>query len=91
MAIVRAVAHITGRVQGVWFRQSTKNQADQYGINGWCRNNPDGSVEAVLEGERGAVERVINWCRSGPELAHVDNLQVSWEEATGEFSKFEIY
>jgi len=91
MALIRAAVHISGRVQGVWFRQSTKNTAEQYGITGWCRNNPDGSVEAVFEGEESSVKNILNWCETGPELAQVDNLQIEWENATGEFSRFEIY
>lgn len=91
MSMVRATVHISGRVQGVWFRQSTKNIADQHRVTGWCRNNPDGSVEAVFEGEEDHVKSAVDWCRTGPELAHVDNLQVKWEQASGDFSKFEIY
>ncbi len=90
MAIIRAEVHVTGRVQGVWFRQSTKNTADQYGINGWCRNNPDGSVEAVFEGEESAVKAVIEWCQDGPELARVVDLNIRWERPTGEFERFFI-
>jgi len=89
--MTRAAVHISGRVQGVWFRQSTKNTAEQYGITGWCRNNPDGSVEAVFEGEESSVKNILSWCKTGPELAQVDNLQIEWENATGEFSRFEIY
>ena len=91
MALIRAEVHITGRVQGVWFRQSTKNTADQYGVVGWCRNNPDGSVGAVFEGEENNVKSAVSWCKTGPELARVDNIQVKWGEASGEFSRFEIH
>ncbi len=90
MINVRAKVRVTGRVQGVWFRQSTKNTAKLYRVKGWCRNSPNGSVEAVFEGKKVAVKTVINWCKNGPELAHVDSLQVEWEPATGEFDKFEI-
>ena len=90
MAQVRATLHITGRVQGVWFRQSTKNMADQDGIKGWCRNNPDGSVEAVFEGEETAVKTAVEWCRNGPELAQVDDLKVEWQTATDEFDRFQV-
>ncbi|MCK5826801.1 MAG: acylphosphatase, partial [Desulfuromusa sp.] len=86
-----AEVHIIGRVQGVWFRQSTKNTANQYGVVGWCRNNPDSSVGAVFEGEESNVKSTISWCETGPELARVDNIQVKWEKASGEFSRFEIY
>ncbi len=63
MAVVRASVRVTGRVQGVWFRQSTKNTADQYGVTGWVRNNPDRSVEAVFEGEQERVQLLVDWCK----------------------------
>jgi len=90
MANTRAEIRVSGRVQGVWFRQSTKNTADQYGVKGWCRNNPDGSVEAVFEGEETAVKAVVNWSERGPDMARVDDLQVEWEMPTGEFERFQI-
>ena len=90
MTKVRAEVRVTGRVQGVWFRQSTKNTAEHYGVSGWCRNNPDGSVAAVFEGEETAVKAVIEWCKDGPDLARVDDLQVEWKKPTGEFERFFI-
>jgi len=90
MTNVRAEVRITGRVQGVWFRQSTKNTAVRYGVSGWCRNNPDGSVAAVFEGEEPVVKAVIEWCKDGPELARVDDVQIEWKEPTGEFEQFFI-
>ena len=90
MKKVRAEVRATGRVQGVWFRQSTKNTAEQHGVSGWCHNNPDMSVAAVFEGEESAVKAVIEWCYDGPELARVDDLQIKWEEPTGEFERFFI-
>jgi len=90
MSIIRAEVHVIGRVQGVWFRQSTKNMADQYGVYGWCRNNPDGSVAAVFEGEETAVKTVVDWCKSGPDMARVEDLQVEWQTPTGEFNRFQI-
>lgn len=90
MSQVRAVIRVSGRVQGVWFRQSTKNMADQLGLTGWVCNNPDGSVAAVFEGTREKIDRAIDWCRRGPELAHVDDLQLEWQEATGEFDRFRV-
>ncbi|MEE4253336.1 MAG: acylphosphatase [Desulfuromusa sp.] len=90
MTKVRAEVRVTGRVQGVWFRQSTKNTAERYEVTGWCRNNPDRSVEAVFEGEEPAVKAVIEWCNDGPELARVDDLQIEWEQPTGEFERFFI-
>ena len=91
MTIIRAEVRVIGRVQGVWFRQSTKNTADQYRVYGWCRNNPDGAVAAVFEGEEAAVKAVVDWCESGPDMARVDDLQVEWKTSTGEFDRFEIH
>lgn len=90
MTKVRVEVRVTGMVQGVWFRQSTKNTAEQYGVSGWCRNNPDGSVAAVFEGEESAVKAVLEWCKDGPDLAQVDDLQIEWEQPTGEFDRFFI-
>lgn len=90
MSKVRGTVHISGRVQGVWFRQSTKNIADQYAVTGWVRNNPEGSVEAVFEGDRSAVQKVVDWCQQGPDMARVDDLLITWHEATGEFSEFQV-
>ena len=90
MATVRASVRITGRVQGVWFRQSTKETADRHGVVGWVRNNPDFSVSAVFEGEEAAVKAVVDWCRRGPQMAHVEELELVWQTATGEFEQFRV-
>ncbi|MCF6267218.1 MAG: acylphosphatase [Desulfuromusa sp.] len=90
MTNIRAKIRVTGLVQGVWFRQSTKNTANQYEVYGWCRNNPDGSVTAVFEGEETAVKAVVDWCKSGSDMARVDDLQVKWQMPTGEFDSFQI-
>lgn len=88
MAICRARLLISGRVQGVWFRQSTKNLADRLAVVGWCRNNPDGSVAALFEGQEAAVKTLIDWCHEGPERARVAHVDIDWEPPTGEFSEF---
>ncbi|MCD6331177.1 MAG: acylphosphatase [Thermoplasmata archaeon] len=80
----RAHVRIYGKVQGVWFRANTKEMADKLGIKGWVRNVPDGSVEAVFEGDDEAVEEIIKWCHHGPPLARVDRVEVSYEEPKGE-------
>jgi len=85
---VRAQVRVTGRVQGVFFRQSTVEMARPLGVNGWVRNLPDGSVEALFEGEREAVERAIAWCRQGPPRAKVDNLSVEWLDGPAECTEF---
>ena len=76
-----------GRVQGVWFRESMRIEAEALGIAGWVRNRGDGSVEAVVQGTPAAVEAITRWARRGPEAAAVESLEVS--EADGEFARFE--
>ncbi|MCK4622562.1 MAG: acylphosphatase [Desulfuromonadales bacterium] len=90
MPQVRAEVRVTGRVQGVWFRQNTLQKAEKYAVKGWVRNNPDRSVEAVFEGEENAVRAVVAWCRNGPELALVADVQLEWKTTTGEFTDFRI-
>jgi len=86
----RARVVFRGVVQGVNFRAYCRENALGLRLTGWVRNLPDGSVEAVFEGEREAVERAIEWnCVSQPS-ARVTNHQISWSEATGEFRTFEI-
>ena len=77
----RVVVH--GFVQGVFFRDSTRRLAQQYGVSGWVSNRWDGSVEAVLEGDEEAVERIVAFCRTGPRGAQVDSVDVSEEEPEG--------
>ena len=86
----RARVVITGRVQGVFFRMETKREADRLGVCGWVKNRPDGSVEAVLEGEAAAVDAMLTWCRQGPPLAVVAHVEVRQERNRGEFSDFAI-
>jgi acylphosphatase len=74
---------VRGRVQGVFFRDGVREQARARGVAGWVRNRADGSVEAVLEGARPAIDRVIDWCRVGPPHAEVDDVEVRWEEPAG--------
>ena len=81
---VRAVVVVTGRVQGVWFRQSTADAARDHGVTGWVRNLPDGAVEAALEGSREGVERAIEFMRVGPSRADVRSIDVAWENPKGE-------
>ncbi|HEX2923525.1 MAG TPA: acylphosphatase [Chloroflexota bacterium] len=87
---VRAHLYISGRVQGVGFRESTRRQAEMLGVTGWVRNTTDGRVEAVIEGEDSEVRRMVEWCRRGPAGAWVDRLDVNWETGTGEFDSFEV-
>jgi acylphosphatase len=89
---VKARAHVfvNGRVQGVFFRSETKQRADRYDVKGWVRNLPDGRVEAVFEGEQEAVEGLIEFCKHGPYGAKITNVDLQWENYTGEFDKFKI-
>jgi acylphosphatase len=68
---------VTGRVQGVWFRDSCRSEARANGIAGWVRNRADGAVEAEFEGPPAAVERMVAWCREGPARARVDHVEVT--------------
>lgn len=81
-SIVRAHVRVIGRVQGVWFRASTADEARSLGLAGWVRNAGD-DVEAAFEGPRPAVERAIEWCHAGPPNAHVELVDVSWEAPEG--------
>ncbi len=81
---VRAHIFVSGRVQGVNFRAATRDQARQAGLHGWVRNLDDGRVEAVFEGSRAAVHRLVSWCHSGPIGARVEQVELFWEEPIGE-------
>jgi acylphosphatase len=83
----RVRAH--GRVQGVFFRDSVRREADRRGVAGWARNCRDGTVEAVFEGESDAVERLIELCRSGPGHAAVERLDVAEEKPEG-LTRFDV-
>jgi acylphosphatase len=78
---------IHGRVQGVWFRESMRREAERLGVAGWVRNAPDGSVEAVIQGSDQAVDALIAWARSGPPQARVERIELN--EAHGQFNGFE--
>jgi acylphosphatase len=81
--LVRRRVKVHGRVQGVFFRDSTRERAEAYGVAGWAQNMPDGSVEAVLEGEPDAIERVMRFLQSGPSHADVEHIEVTEEEPEG--------
>ena len=78
---------ISGRVQGVFFREAMRQEAARLGVSGWVRNRRDGSVEAVVQGAPAAVEAIVAWARRGPPDAAVGSLEAS--EAEGDFSGFE--
>jgi acylphosphatase len=87
---VRAHVVVSGRVQGVFFRSETKDEAEKHGVSGWVRNLSGGKVEAVFEGEQGNVGELIEFCKRGPPGARVTDVDVTWESYTGEFRYFEI-
>ena len=84
MTLVRARVLVSGRVQGVWFRESTRERARQLGLSGWVRNLRDGRVEALFEGERAAVDAALDFVREGPPLARVVSASV---EEDGEVAR----
>lgn len=90
MAEICIRALITGRVQGVWFRQSTKEQAEQHGLTGWVRNLPDGRVEALLQGDERGVRQVEAWLNQGPPLATVAEVQSEQVDRMEEVDGFEV-
>jgi acylphosphatase len=81
--VIRRRVIVHGRVQGVFFRDTTRRMARSHGLGGWVRNAPDGTVEAVFEGEGEAVESMVRWSRDGPRGAVVERLEVIDEEPEG--------
>lgn len=79
---------IYGRVQGVFFRQSMQREAQYQAISGWVRNRRDGAVEAVVQGDLGAVDAIVRWAKLGPERAQVERVEIA--AAHGDYSSFEV-
>ena len=90
MGTIRARVLISGRVQGVYFRESARTLATQVGVTGWVRNLRNGRVELRCEGEEAVVRRLIAWCHEGPPAARVSHVETEWGEPTGEFDAFRI-
>lgn len=86
----RAHVIVTGRVQGVFFRAGTRDEARRLGLKGWVRNLPDGRVEAVFEGEKSAVGEMLQWCVHGPPGAEVTDMKTKWEKPEGKYDSFNI-
>jgi len=80
---VRAHVYVSGRVQGVFYRATTRDEARSRGIEGWVRNLDDGRVEAVFEGPRATVEGMVEWCREGSPQARVSDVEVEYGEPEG--------
>ena len=88
MVNVRAL--ISGRVQGVFYRAETKKAAVRHNVNGWVRNLPGGDVEAVFEGKREDVEKMVDWCRKGPPASSVTSVKTEKNNALENFNDFQI-
>ncbi len=87
---IRAYVTVTGRVQGVFYRAETASKAIQLNVTGWVRNLPDGRVEAIFEGDENGVQKMIDFCRRGPQNAYVVDVDVRRQEWRGEFDNFSI-
>jgi acylphosphatase len=87
---IRAHLIVEGRVQGVWFRDSTRQEAVRLGLSGWVKNRFDGAVEVVAEGPRERIETLVKWCHHGPPAAKVTGVREFEENFTGEFDSFRI-
>lgn len=90
MACCRIRIFVTGKVQGVFFRQALKVMAKKNNVLGWVKNLKDGRVEAVLEGGEESVSRLIEWSHGGPANARVEDVEIRNEKFSGEFSKFDV-
>ncbi len=86
----RAHVYISGQVQGVFFRDSARQKAEQLGLVGWVRNLPDGRVEALFEGQPEKVREMLEWCKEGPSHAEVENLDSEFETSGGDLTGFEV-
>ena len=87
----RAVVVFIGRVQGVYFRAHCAEKAESLGLGGYVLNRWDGSVEAVFEGDRSAIETCIEWNKTSQPYARVESVEVSWSEPSGEFDGFRVH
>lgn len=90
MSKQRVRLYVTGKVQGVFFRQTLKVMAKKNDIFGWVKNLKDGRVEAVLEGDEENIDRLIEWAHGGPANARVENVEMYKEKFTREFLKFDV-
>ncbi len=88
--VSRVHVYVEGRVQGVFFRAWTCDQAVKLGLYGWVKNLDDGRVEVVAEGQQPKLEEFIRQLKNGPKLANVEHLGITWEKAEGKYTSFEI-
>ena len=87
---IRKHVYISGRVQGVGFRASTRRKAQRYQVKGWVRNLFDGRVEAVFTGKKESVEKIIDYVKKGPRFARVEDVEIHNEDYQGQFKNFTI-
>ncbi|MBI2630759.1 acylphosphatase [Candidatus Nomurabacteria bacterium] len=86
----RVSLKIYGRVQGVFFRQESRQKAQALGLSGYVKNEPDGTVLILAEGDKASLEEFANWCQKGPRLADVAKMETRWQKSTGELRDFTI-
>jgi acylphosphatase len=86
----RAHVYVSGEVQGVFFRHSAREKAEQLGLVGWVRNLPDGRVQALFEGPSEKVREMIRWCEQGPQHAAVEDMDTEFEAYQGDLKGFEV-
>ncbi|CAA9460554.1 MAG: Acylphosphate phosphohydrolase, putative [uncultured Rubrobacteraceae bacterium] len=86
----RADVRVTGRVQGVFFRDSARRNAERLGLSGWVRNSPDGAVEAVFEGPSEGVREMVRWCEQGPPDASVEDVSADFGPGREDLTGFEV-
>ncbi|MGF1470849.1 MAG: acylphosphatase [Rubrobacteraceae bacterium] len=86
----RAHVYVSGNVQGVFFRDSTRQKADELGLAGWVKNTSDGRVEAVFEGPSDKVREMVDWCENGPSQADVEDVDAEYGEAEEGLKGFEV-
>ena len=90
MSKVRVHIYVSGRVQNVFYRDFIKRKTIVLNVTGWVKNLKDSRVEAVFEGDKDNIEKMVNWARQGPIWAKIDDFSVVWEDYQGEFKGFEI-
>ena len=86
----RAHVYVSGQVQGVFFRDSAREKAEQLGLAGWVRNIPDGRVEALFEGPSERVREMVRWCEEGPSHADVESVETEFEASREDLTGFEV-
>ncbi len=86
----QARVYVSGKVQGVFFRDATREKAEQLGLAGWVRNLPDGRVEALFDGPSETVREMVRWCEEGPSHAEVEDVDAEFEASGGDLEGFEV-